>query len=56
MNTKYLWKSLSKANLLDQQMERIELYYKQIDGTMKFPNSLEGDLLKVTYMLYVNKK
>ena len=31
--------------------DRCEFFYKQIDGTFKWPNSQEGDILKLTYKL-----
>ena len=42
---------------LEQEIKyRINHSYKQIDGTYKFPNSAEGDLVKLVYKYLVEKR
>ena len=33
----------------DEIIDRIEYQYLKLDGTLEFPNSFEGDLLKIVY-------
>jgi hypothetical protein len=30
-------------------LDRLQHFYGKTDGTMDFPNSLDGDMLKLTY-------
>ena len=32
---------------MSESLDRIDYFYKQTDGTYNFPNSAEGDLLRI---------
>jgi len=37
-------------------IDRMNYFYRQTDNSMKFPNSAEGDLLKMIYKFLMNDK
>lgn len=37
-------------------IDRVHYMYAKIDGTIEFPNSYEGDLLKIAYNNAINLK
>jgi hypothetical protein len=41
----------SKNELAQEIRDRLQYFYMQADGTYKFPNSKEGDLLQMTHKL-----
>jgi hypothetical protein len=41
--------------LLKEIEDRLNYFYLQTDGTMNFPNSAEGDILKLVFQ-YINKE
>lgn len=45
------WATWSKVDVADEIRRRVAHFYLQTDGTMKFPNSAEGDLLKMVHVL-----
>lgn len=45
------WESWDKVSVADELRRRMRHFYLQVDGTMKFPNSAEGDLLKMMHHL-----
>ena len=49
-----LWESWAKDALMRKIKYKMEQFYKQTNGTMKFPESCEGDLLKMVYTVYKN--
>lgn len=46
------WDSWTKVEIADELRRRMAHFYGQTDGTMKFPNSAEGDLLKMVHVLF----
>lgn len=42
-------RELDKPKQPQEILDRLAYFYKQIDGTYNFPNSAEGDLLKMVY-------
>ena len=45
------WVSWSTDALVKEMQDRMRHFYDQTDGTMNFPNSAEGDLLKIAHVL-----
>lgn len=43
-------------DLRQEILDRMTHFYKQTDGTYKWPNSAEGDLLKMTYKYLTEEK
>ena len=43
------WDSWSAADLEREIKSRMTYFYGQTDGTMDFPDSAEGDLLKIVH-------
>lgn len=43
------WSAWSTQELRQEIIDRMNHFYRQIDGSMKWPNSVEGDLFKLTY-------
>ena len=43
--------SRSKAELTKEIKDRLKHFYGKTDGTYSFPNSLEGDMLKMVLKL-----
>lgn len=46
---------MDEAKLLKEIKDRLQYFYGQVDGNYKFPNSAEGDLLKLVHK-YVKDK
>ena len=46
------WATWSKVDVADEIRHRMAHFYLQTDGTMKFPNSAEGDILKMVHVLF----
>lgn len=46
------WAGWSKVEIADELRRRMAHFYGQTDGTMRFPNSAEGDLLKMVHHLF----
>lgn len=46
------WAGWSKVEIADELRRRMLHFYGQTDGTMRFPNSAEGDLLKMVHHLF----
>ena len=44
-----VWDSWSAADLEREIKSRMTYFYEQADGTMAFPDSAEGDLLKIVH-------
>jgi hypothetical protein len=42
-------KSRTPNELRREILDRMNHFYRQVDGSMKFPNSCEGDLLKMAH-------
>lgn len=42
-------------NIEEEIKDRLDYFYKQTDGTYKFPNSAEGDLLKLVQKYFRDK-
>lgn len=45
------WESWSKVQIADELRRRMNHFYRQTDGTMRFPQNAEGDLLKMVALL-----
>jgi len=45
------WESFTPAQLAESLKERIEHTYLKTDGTVRLPNSIEGDILKMACIL-----
>lgn len=45
------WSDWPKDELATEIRDRMRHFYAQTDGTMKFPSSAEGDLLKMVHVL-----
>lgn len=45
----------SAEELLKEIYDRLNYFYRRTDGTMNFPNSAEGDILKIVYA-YIETK
>lgn len=45
------WASWSAADLTREIQARMNHFCRQTDGTMRFPSSAEGDLLKMVHAL-----
>lgn len=43
-------------NLEKEIKDRLNYFYKRVDGTMTFPNSAEGDILKLVYKYIYEKE
>ena len=50
------WDSWGKQDLAKEIQARMTHFYAQTDGTMNFPNSAEGDLLKMVHTLLQNNQ
>jgi hypothetical protein len=50
-----MFKNLDE-DLLKEVIDRLHYFYLQTDGSMKYPNSAEGDILKLVYKLLVKQK
>ena len=50
------WDSWSAGDLEREIKSRMTYFYKQTDGTMAFPNSSEGDLLKIVHAFLKQNK
>jgi hypothetical protein len=48
------WDSWGTQDLAKEIQARMTYFYTQTDGTMNFPNSAEGDLLKMVHTLLQN--
>jgi hypothetical protein len=44
---------MNKEELRQEILDRLEYFYYLTDGTMRFQNSAEGDILKLVYK-YLN--
>ena len=47
------WDKWSAKDLSSELINRMNFFYKQVDGSILFPNSAEGDLLKMVYSLLI---
>jgi len=45
-----LWNAWRKDKLATEIRNRMRHFYAQTDGTMRFPSSAEGDLLKMVHV------
>jgi hypothetical protein len=45
------WEGWSKVQIADELRRRMNHFYRQADGTMRFPQNAEGDLLKMVALL-----
>lgn len=54
MNSKSLGK-WTKDEMLEEILNRFHYFYGSIDGGMHFPNSTEGDILRMVW-LFLNKE
>jgi len=45
------WIDWPKDELTQEIRDRMQYFYGQTDGTMQFPRSAEGDLLKMVHVL-----
>lgn len=50
------WESWKPEDLAAEMLARMNHFYRQMDGTLKFPNSAEGDLLKLAYHTVVRSR
>jgi len=48
------WDAWGKKDLAKEIQARMTHFYAQTDGSMNFPNSAEGDLLKMVHALLQN--
>jgi len=48
------WEEWPKDELAQELRDRMQHFYGQTDGTMKFPNSVDGDLLRMVHVLLKN--
>ena len=55
MQEKSRWDDWSADELTKEILNRINYFYSQTDGTFRFPNNAEGDLLQITYKLLTKK-
>ena len=39
----------TKEGILDEVVDRLNYFYRRIDGTLVFPNSPDGDILRMVY-------
>jgi len=51
MKTQSIWNTWNKDALIKEIQNRMRHFYGQTDGTMNFPNSAEGDLLKMVHVM-----
>jgi hypothetical protein len=51
MGTNNVWASWTKNALIQEIQDRMRHFYGQTDDTMNFPNSAEGDLLKMVHVM-----
>jgi len=42
---------MNASELKKELLDRLKYFYLQLDGSMNFPNSAEGDILKMTYKM-----
>ncbi len=47
---------MNKEELKKEILNRMKHFYMKTDGSYEFPNSVEGDLLKMVYKLLSLKK
>ena len=47
------WDKWSDKDLSSELIDGMNYFYKQVDGSMSFPNNAEGDLLKMAYSLLI---
>lgn len=48
------WEGWSRSEIAEELRSRLTHLYKQTDGSMRFPSSAEGDLLKMVHLLLDN--
>ncbi len=47
---------MTKKEYGQEVIDRINYFYLQTDGSLKFPNSADGDILRMVYKLLTNKE
>ena len=50
------WEEWPKDKLIIEILDRMYYLYRQMDGSVKFQSSAEGDILKMVYVLLTSKQ